>query len=125
VTGSRVRRFFAVGLVLAFVAAAVVVVTRGVSRHPPASPFRVISDRVLGDVAPAGVVSGLTAATCPGDSLCVAADRGGDILTNTSGRQAVGQWRRWAVDVGRTVTAVSCSSARLCVAGDSAGCRRP
>jgi hypothetical protein len=82
-----------------------------------------------------GVTNGLTGVSCPSTSLCVAVDGAGRAVISTDPAGGVGAWSAAAVDGGEfycgyhgepgecklSLSGVSCPSASLCVAVDSAG----
>jgi len=80
----------------------------------PTEPLSEWGTQTGGDVkyGPANAVS------CTGESLCVAVDSGGDVIT--SAKPAGGFWTVAAADGSTPLTGVSCPSVSLCVAvGDS------
>jgi hypothetical protein len=59
---------------------------------------------------------------CPGPSLCVAADHGGNIIQWTRlSSGTVGSGSLQAIDPGNPITGIACPSMALCVAVDAAG----
>ncbi|HWF56410.1 MAG TPA: hypothetical protein VG223_17355 [Solirubrobacteraceae bacterium] len=72
--------------------------------------------------APGGVdVRPIDSITCPSTVLCVAVDRGGQVLWSTDPAGGPGAWHAADVDGGNEMTSVSCPSTTLCVAVDGAG----
>jgi hypothetical protein len=68
--------------------------------------------------------SGLTALSCPSVSLCVAADRQGNVLTSSAPSDGASKWRSRNIDAKPGflgIASVSCSSPTFCVAVDGAG----
>jgi hypothetical protein len=72
----------------------------------------------------------LRAVSCPSSGLCVAVGDDGEVLTSTNPTGGTNAWTSAVADppfgehYGKTqpsLTAVSCPSANLCVAGDDAG----
>jgi hypothetical protein len=71
--------------------------------------------------APAPVdASPIDALACPSASLCVAADRSGDVLSSTDPAAGHG-WQLANVDGNVELTGIACPSVSLCVATDAAG----
>jgi hypothetical protein len=62
-----------------------------------------------------------SAISCPSESLCVAVDVGGNVLTSTDPSAAVPSWTPTTIDPGQELTSVSCASRTLCVAVDGKG----
>jgi hypothetical protein len=58
--------------------------------------------------------------SCPSESLCVAVDSVGNVLTSTNPAGAPAKWTVRSVD-GDAIFAVSCASESLCVAVDAGG----
>jgi hypothetical protein len=92
-----------------------------------AAPVLLDHQPPFGVAAPAATTP-LTAIACPSETLCVAADRQGDILTSTEPTAGSAGWRTTAVDahyvtgpVSDAITSVACPSRRLCVAVDNDG----
>jgi hypothetical protein len=58
---------------------------------------------------------------CPSVSLCVAADRQGDVITSADPTGGAAAWTVSRIDHGSYLTSLSCPTAALCLAGDAAG----
>lgn len=63
----------------------------------------------------------LEAVSCPSESLCVATDEHGDVLTSTDPAGGAGAWKTTNVDPLHGLHGVSCPSVRLCVAAAGEG----
>jgi hypothetical protein len=59
--------------------------------------------------------------SCPTETLCVAVDANGSVLTSTDPTGGVGAWTIAAVDAPNSLNAVSCPTTTFCVAVDSEG----
>jgi hypothetical protein len=64
---------------------------------------------------------GLIAVSCPGESLCVAADESGDVLTSENPAAGDASWHSHEIDPSGHLQTISCSPTGTCVALDSAG----
>jgi WD40-like Beta Propeller Repeat len=64
---------------------------------------------------------GIAAISCPSESLCVAGDQAGNVLSSTNPTGGPPAWSTAAVSPNRSIRGVSCPTSSLCVAGDSAG----
>ena len=72
--------------------------------------------------APAAVSSQpIDGLSCPSVSLCVAVDRGGQVVWSSDPAGGSGQWTAVDVDASDEITGISCPSTALCVAVDAAG----
>jgi hypothetical protein len=71
--------------------------------------------------APADSAGQPTSVSCPLQSLCVAVDGSGHVLSTTDPTAAAPTWTVAAIDAGQKLSAVSCVSATLCVAVDGRG----
>ena len=68
---------------------------------------------------------GLTAISCPSESLCVAVDGAGHALSTLDPTAPAPSWSPAAIDPGQSLNSVSCASPTLCVAVDGRDRRRP
>jgi hypothetical protein len=77
----------------------------------------------LGWSAPAAFDFGRTPSTvsCASESLCVAVDREGDVLSTSDPTASNPSWSAAAIDPGESLNAVSCASGGPCVAVDGRG----
>ena len=64
---------------------------------------------------------GLTAISCPSESLCVAVDGAGHALSTLDPTAPAPSWSPAAIDPGQSLNSVSCASPTLCVAVDGRG----
>ena len=64
---------------------------------------------------------GIVAVSCPSESLCVAGDVAGNILSSTNPTGGPAAWTSAAVSSNQSIHGVSCPTTLLCVAGDWAG----
>jgi len=72
--------------------------------------------------APGGVdTRPIDSIACPSAALCVAVDRGGDVLWSTDPAGGPRTWAAADVDGSDEMTSVSCPTTALCVAVDGAG----
>jgi hypothetical protein len=72
--------------------------------------------------APGGIdTQPIDSIACPSVTLCVAVDRGGDVLWSTDPAGGPGRWAAADVDGRLELTSVSCPTTTLCVAVDAAG----
>ena len=62
-----------------------------------------------------------SAIACPSEALCVAVDRGGNVLTSADPSAAAPSWGSGAVDPGQSLNSVACAPAGPCVAVDGEG----
>ncbi len=101
----------------------VAILALGAALAVPAAQARVTSSR--GPVlwtAPGGVsVQPLDSIACPSAGLCVAVDRGGNVVWSIDPAAGPGTWQVAHVDGANELTSISCPSTGLCVAVDSAG----
>jgi hypothetical protein len=58
---------------------------------------------------------------CPTDSLCVAADDGGNVFTSSTPPFNAATWSTSAVDRDNALTGLTCSSNLFCLIGDEGG----
>jgi hypothetical protein len=94
-----------------------------------AAPGAALGAAPIGWSAPVitGAGAGPVSVSCPSDTLCVAVDPAGELLTSTEPEAAVPAWTVAQLHVPppgsgpAPLSAVSCASATLCVAVDSAG----
>ena len=71
---------------------------------------------------PAGTGAGsITSISCPSESLCVAVDGSGYVLTSSNAFTPAPTWTAALIDRATAIDAVSCASAQLCVAVDHEG----
>ena len=69
---------------------------------------------------------GMVSVSCPSESLCVAGDSAGNVVTSTNPTGGVGAWTVTNVNtnpekLGLAIFGMSCASASLCVGGDHSG----
>lgn len=62
-----------------------------------------------------------SAVSCPSQSLCVVADKSGNVLVSSNPGGAKPVWAVAAIDPGHALDALSCASSTLCIAVDDAG----
>ena len=68
-----------------------------------------------------GRLQDLEGVSCPSSGLCVAVDRGGNVVTSTNPTGGATAWTVTHVDGSNGLDSVSCPSSGLCVAVDDAG----
>ena len=119
---------FLVGLSLLLIAAAVVSISlagapvANAAMTDSAGPRVTNSPGPLLWTAPGGVDGQpIDSIACPSTTLCVAVDRGGDVLWSTDPAGGPSAWELADVDGSNEMTVVSCPSTTLCVAVDGAG----
>jgi WD40-like Beta Propeller Repeat len=64
---------------------------------------------------------GIAAVSCPSESLCVAGDQAGNILSSSNPTGGPAAWTSASASPNQSIHGVSCPTTSLCVAGDSAG----
>lgn len=101
----------------------VATLTLGAALAVPAAQAAVMSSRgPLLWTAPGGVsVQPLDSIACPSAGLCVAVDRGGNVVWSTDPAAGPRIWQVANVDGANELTSISCPSTGLCVAVDGAG----
>jgi hypothetical protein len=62
-----------------------------------------------------------SAIACPSEALCVAVDRGGNVLTSADPAAVAPSWSSGAVDPGQSLNSVACAPAGPCAAVDGEG----
>jgi hypothetical protein len=62
-----------------------------------------------------------SALACPSEALCVAADRGGNVLTSADPTAPAPSWGAGAVDPGQSLSSLACAPLGPCVAVDGEG----